>query len=494
MNKMKFDKYDPRTFKGLTYFDAVDGFRDGADSPTKYLERCLEVIAERESVVQAFAFLNKKGAREAANASTKRWAENRPLSPIDGMPIGIKDLLETKDMPTEMNCEALSGNFPKRDNAVVRALREAGAIVIGKTVTSELGGPQPGPTTNPFDPTRTPGGSSSGSAAAVAAHMVPASIGTQVGGSIIRPAGFCGIAALKPTQGAINRGERQLASMSTCGVLAGSIEDMWQVAHEIVSRVGGDPGKLALSGPAKVPAPTRPQRLIVIETEGWPELDEASKEAFEALLRDLQKMEIELLRRKTNPHVETLEQALSAGSRIAGRITAWESRWYQRNLVEEHNGGLSERGMKILEMAEAMTPDDYRAELLEQERAKLTHSYVAPCADAIISLSCPGPAPLWPGDKIGEPLDPKPTGRSHFNYPSSLLGAPAVSIPLMSVDGMPVGIQVLGQQHQDAKMVAIARWLLANIPPIVSFEAQDASEFNLRVGSVTQLAASSGDR
>ena len=135
-------------------------------------------------------------------------------------------------MPTQMGCEAYNGYAPGNDNALVWALRQAGCIIIGKTVTAELGGAHPGPTKNPFDLTRTPGGSSSGSAAAVAAGMVPVAIGSQVGGSIIRPAGYCGNFTLKPSQGGLHRGERQTTSMSTHGPHAGSIEDMWQVAIE----------------------------------------------------------------------------------------------------------------------------------------------------------------------------------------------------------------------------------------------------------------------
>src|SRR5262245_49715164 len=179
MSKTLSRKYDPRTFKALIYHDAAARFREGADSPRAYLERCLEMIHEREHVVRAFVALNEAGARAAADASAQRWKAARPLSPIDGMPIGIKDLLETKDMPTEMGCAAYRGNFPKRDNAAVWALREAGAIILGKTATAELGGAHPPATTNPFDPSRTAGGSSSGSAAAVAARMIPAAIGTQ---------------------------------------------------------------------------------------------------------------------------------------------------------------------------------------------------------------------------------------------------------------------------------------------------------------------------
>jgi Asp-tRNA(Asn)/Glu-tRNA(Gln) amidotransferase A subunit family amidase len=465
---MTTKNYDPRKFKALTYFDAIDGFRDGSDTPRDYLERCIATVSQREPVVQALAFLNEQTARDAADVSTERWSNGCPLSPIDGMPIGIKDLFETKDMPTEMNCAALEGNFPKRDSAVVTALRRAGAVIFGKTVTAELGGPQPGPTTNPYDPARTPGGSSSGSAAAVAAKMMPAAIGTQVGGSIIRPSGFCGVVALKPTQGAINRGERQLTSMSTCGVHAGSIEDMWQVAIEIAKRVGGDPGKQCLSGPPTPPEPIRPGKLIVLETEGWASLDDASKAAFQMILESLQELGIELLSRKNDQHVEAFERSIAKGSKIAGRITAWENQWFYRNLVDENGNGISERAMKVLNMAESMTLDEYHIELREQEFAQMHHAYLAPLADGMITLSCPGPAPLWPGDKQGESLAPKPTGHSVFNYPGSMLFAPAVSMPLMSVGGLPVGVQIIGQQHQDANIVAMARWLLDNVSPVAS--------------------------
>src|SRR4029077_13455968 len=128
--------YDPRTFKALTYHDAVAGFRSGADTPRAYLERCLETIEQRDPLVLALVALNPAGARDAADASTARWKDGRPLTAIDGLPIGIKDLLETKDMPTEVGCRAYRGNFPKRDNAAVWALRQAGAITLGKTATA----------------------------------------------------------------------------------------------------------------------------------------------------------------------------------------------------------------------------------------------------------------------------------------------------------------------------------------------------------------------
>lgn len=150
--------------------------------------------------------MNIPASRSAADASAKRYQAGRELSTIDGMPVGIKDMLMTKDMPTRMGSPLFEGNYTKQDSACVQALRSAGAIVLGKTVTTELGMSHPGPTTNPFDPLRTPGGSSSGSAAVVGARMVPAAIGTQVVGSVIRPASFCANYAIKPTLGALNRG------------------------------------------------------------------------------------------------------------------------------------------------------------------------------------------------------------------------------------------------------------------------------------------------
>jgi Asp-tRNA(Asn)/Glu-tRNA(Gln) amidotransferase A subunit family amidase len=458
--------YHPQQYKPLTFHDATPRFRDGSDTPRAYLERCLETIAAREPVVKAFTAINEAGARAAADASAGRWKAGKPLSSIDGMPIAIKDLLETKDMPTEMGCAAFKGNFPKRDNAAVWALRQAGAVILAKTVTAELGGSHPGPTTNPFDPARTPGGSSSGSAAAVGARMVPAAIGTQVGGSIIRPAAYCANFALKPTQGGINRGERQATSQSTHGPHAGCLEDMWQVAIEIALRAGGDRGCVGLLGPAMLPAAVKPDRLIVLETEGWSDLDAATKAGFAALLEQLKAAGVTLIRRADHPWVEALERSVAGGRATCNTITSWENRWYQRGIVDNDPEGVSERAKATLAKAEAMTPNDYRAALLARQIAQHTHSTLAPLANAAITLACPGPAPLWSGDVPGQPLAPRPTGDFVFNAPSSMLFAPVVTVPLMSVGGMPVGIQLMGQQHEDARMTAIARWLHATVKPV----------------------------
>ena len=459
--------YSPREFRALSFHDATSRFADGTDTPRAYLERCLGTIAEHEPVVRAWVVLNEAGAREAADASVARWKAGRPLSSIDGLPIGIKDLLETRDMPTQMGCEAYSGNFPVRDNAAVWALREAGALVLGKTVTAELGGTHPGPTTNPFNPSHTPGGSSSGSAAVVAARMVPAAIGTQVGGSIIRPASYCGNVALKPTQGAINRGERQATSMSTHGVHAGCIEDMWQVAIEVARRAGGDPGSLGLFGPTTPPPARRPLTLAVMETEGWAALDSDSRAAFENVVEQLRSLGVTMLRRGDHHFLEAFERAIDGAQALANAITGWENHWAIRNLVAQRPEGVSARTKAVLTAAERMTPDDYRARLMQCEEARRRHDALAPLVDALIAPASPGPAPVWTGETPGRPPAARPTGDSVFNSPSSVLGAPAITVPLTAVHGLPMGIQLVGQPHTDAGVTANARWMMEAIEAVV---------------------------
>lgn len=452
--------YDPGTFAGLTYHEAAAAFRAGSDDPVRYLERCLATIAEREPAVKAWVVVNEAGARAAADASAQRWREGRALSLVDGMPIGIKDLIETKDMPTQMGCAAFEGNFPKRDSALVRALRDAGAVILGKVVTTELGGAQPGPTTNPFDAACTPGGSSSGSAAAVGANMVPVAIGTQVGGSVIRPASFCGNWALKPTLGALNRGERLGYSQSTIGVHANSPVDLWAVAMAIALRAGGDPGAPGLFGPPEVPAEVRPQQLVVMETAGWADLDAATRAAFEGVLETLHALGVRIVRRADTAMLEAFEQSIADARTVNAEICAFELRWSLENLVEQHPGKLSNHALKKLEQGRRMTLDDFRRRLQERDAARARLSAIAPLGDALISLSSPGPAPS------NDPAGARPTGKATFNYPSSLLGAPAVTVPLMAIGGLPVGVQVMGQPHEDARVLGIARWIASAVAPV----------------------------
>lgn len=461
--------YSPASFRPLTFHDALAAFGDGTDSPRAYLERCLATIAAREPEVMAFAHLNEEAARAAADASTARWRQGAALSPIDGMPIGIKDLIETRDMPTEMGSAFYKGNRPGRDSALVQALRAAGAIILGKTVTTELGMSHPGPTRNPFDPRRTPGGSSSGSGAVIGARMLPAAIGTQVLGSVIRPASFNANWALKPSQGGINRGERQGYSQSTVGVHAGCAEDMWAVAVEIVKRVGGDPGAVGLYWTGEsAPAAFRPRRLAVLETEGWSFAEPAAKQAFDQAIEAIRAQGVTVLRRGDLPLLEALEQRVMGAMELARDVCAYESAWSVANMMAKNADALSDSLKARFELGCSITLADYRMRLLQREEMRRALAALAGEVDGFIGLPACGPAPL-PGDTGGSSNRIlHTTGNPIMNTASSGLGCPVVTVPKMAVGGMPLGLAVTAQVNQDERAAAIARWIDGAIPPIMA--------------------------
>jgi Asp-tRNA(Asn)/Glu-tRNA(Gln) amidotransferase A subunit family amidase len=431
------------------YLPAASNFMAGADSPRDFLERCLAVLAEREPEIGAFVHYDVERARAAADASTKRWRAGQPLSPIDGMPLGIKDIIETEDFPTEMGSPLFTGWRSERDAASVAALREAGAVIVGKTVTTEFAATEPRGTRNPHDPRRTPGGSSSGSAAAVAAGMISAGLGTQVIGSIIRPSSFCGCIGFKPTVGAINRGgSHDGLSQSADGVIAATLEDAWQVAYEIATRAGGDPGFAGLIGPASAPPAKAPRALAVLETEGWATAEPDARLYLEEALHQLAQNGIEIVRRE-EPAVAAVEDVVAEAFTLSFSILAWESRWPVNVYRNRDASKLSRAMVGRLAQAEAMTIDDYRALLVRRAQARARYAELEPLCDACVTLSAPGPAPLGL----------ESTGDPRFAVPASLLGVPTLSLPVFEVEGMPLGLQAIGFEHGDADLFGYAAWL-----------------------------------
>ncbi len=443
--------YDPAIYRLRTFHDAIAHFLDGSTTPRDYLEECLEVIDAREPVVKAFVNLNVEGARAAADASTTRYRAGKPLSPVDGMPIGIKDLFETRDMPVEMGSPIWKGHQSFRDAAHVHALREAGAVIVGKTVTTELGMSHPGPTTNPFDVERTPGGSSSGSAAAVGAGMLPAAIGSQVVGSIIRPAGFCGNVAIKPTFGALNRGGGHSAlSQSHLGVHAGSLVDAWAVAHAIHDGAGGDPGQPGLFGDRALAPAARPARLARIATDGWADTEADTRGAFEKVIAWLDDRGVAILGADDHPAIAEFESAIAGAKQLSHDLCEYELRWPLNVYREMGPGKLSDHMRGRLERGEKMSADRYRQALARRADVKARLAALEPVVDGLVTLSQSGIAPRGL-DSTGDPV---------FNAPASVAGAPAFSLPLMAVDGMPLGFQLMGFAHGDARGAGIARWIL----------------------------------
>ncbi len=467
-NFIPLDKrpYHPGTQEYRTFFDAVPNFLSGSDSPEAYLDRCIEVIKKRDSIVQAWQAMRIEAAYDEAAKSTRRYRLGKPISPIDGMPVGIKDLIQTFDLPTGEGIEGNENALTDMDSACVQALRSAGAVVLGKLVTTELGGGHPSKTTNPFDSSNTPGGSSSGSGAAIGAAMLPVAIGTQVGGSILRPAGYCANFATKPTFGALHRGERQSSSQSCIGVHAGSLQDLWTATYEIGRRTGGDPGHPGLFGSPAVPIPCRPARVLVMECTGWRITETKTRQAFSELLAQLTDQGIKVFRRGDHADVDAFEQGLEQVEHIVSVILAFESRWYLENLARRRDK-LSPPTVRGLAKSRLLTVDDYRHALSLRSKVQASFSRLASIADVVICPTTPGPAPSL----SGSPLCKQggiyvATGNPVYNLPASMLLAPAISIPLMAVEEMPVGVQLLGQPHDDYRIAGYAQWLMKNVTPV----------------------------
>lgn len=443
--------YDPKSPGLRSWHDAVPAFLDGRDTPRAYLERCLETIEAREPAVKAFVATDVAVARKAADKAATRYRENRPLSTVDGMPFVVKDLYEVKGMPTELNSPAMAGYGGDKDCAHAMALRAAGAAILGKTVTTEFGSSDPGPTRNPFDVTRTPGGSSSGTAAAVGAGMVPAGTGSQVRGSILRPAGYCGNYALKPTFGALNRlgGHSMSPSQSVLGTMAGTLEDCWATAYFISSNAGGDPGHPGLFGEPRLGAARKPARLIRLDTLGWDGTEEETKAVFEDFLGALRSKGVEIVSRRDDPAIEALEQSLTTIPNFLRDLFCWEMRWAGKVQREKGEHLISDAVLARIARSEELTIEDYRRCLDTRETLRATFAKVKGKADACVTLSAQGPPPV--GMAVGNPV---------YGDVTSCFGAPGWNLPLLVDRGLPMGVQLLGHPHQDYDLALTGRWLV----------------------------------
>ncbi len=430
------------------FIAATAEFAAGRDTPRDYLERCLAQIEALEPKIGAFVNLNLWGARAAADSATVRWKAGKPLSPVDGMPVGVKDIIETEDMPTEMGSPIFAGYRSGRDAATVWALRQAGAVIVGKTVTTEFAATEPRGTRNPWDLARTPGGSSSGSAAAVAVGMLPAALGTQVIGSIVRPSSYCGVYGFKPSLGAINRGGSMDGLSQSCdGALAATLADAWVMLREIAARAGGDPGYPGLAGPRELPAANQPRTLALLETPGWAVVQPAARQALEAAVERLRGAGVAIITRRDTPALEEAERGLAEANTISRAINNWESRWPLETL--RGRPGLSQAMRERLDQAAAMTREEFERLLAERARIRQAYAKLAAVCDACVTLPAPGPAPIGL----------RSTGDPIFAVSGSLLGVPALSLPLLEAEGLPLGLQVMGFEQQDAAAVAIARWV-----------------------------------
>jgi len=432
----------------LSACDAARAIRDGAISSEQLVEACLARIREAEPQVQAWQFLDPEHALAQARARDEGHRAGAPQGALHGVPVGIKDIIDTADMPTEDGTVLHAGRTPARDASVVSMLRAAGAVILGKTVTTECAYYFPGKTRNPHDAEHTPGGSSSGSAAAVAAGMVPLALGSQTNGSVIRPASFGGVYGFKPTHGLIPRhGILRLSrTLDHVGFFSRTIEDLALLAEALVGHDERDPDTRPR---ARVPfvataaqEPPLPPLLAFVKGPVWERAAEDTREAFAELVSEL------------GDRVVELELPESAGAALDWHRTIMEAEM-AANLEAEWERGrdrLSGQLQSLVARGRETRALDYqkalaRIALLNEGFAEIFQRF-----DAILTPAAPGTAPKGLGS----------TGDPAFCTLWTLLGTPALTLPLMQgANGLPLGVQLVGPRGGDARLLRTARWLVA---------------------------------
>ena len=413
----------------LTASEAARRIASGQLRPEALMEACLDRIAAREPIVHAFAWLDPEQARRAA-------ATARP-GKLHGLPVGVKDVLDTADMPSEYNSPIWRGHRPRADAAAVAWAREAGAVVVGKTVTTEFANRHPGPTANPHDPRRTPGGSSSGSAAAVADYFLPLAFGTQTAGSIIRPAAFCGIIGFKPSFGLINRHGMKLMSdsLDTVGVLARSVADCALFAGAVAGVDLGEPDV------KPDPAP----RIGLCRSPVW---EQASPETQALLLDAGDRLARSGATVGPCELPEDFSHLIAAHPLVMHAESARALGWEMTTAREAISAELRER----LEWALAQPETALGEARAVLERTRLAFPAAMDGFDVLLTPAAPGEAPEglgWTGDPV-------------FNFIWTSLHVPCVAIPAgEGPAGMPLGLQVVARRGEDREALAWAQWIAA---------------------------------
>jgi len=435
----------------LSAAEAARRIREGLLTSRELVESCLERIRALDDKVQAWTFLDEEHALAQARAADDRKASGEPVGPLHGIPVGLKDIIDTADMPTENGTVLHKGRTPRKDAAVVAMLRAAGAVILGKTVTTECAYFHPGKTRNPHHPEHTPGGSSSGSAAAVASGMVPLALGSQTNGSVIRPAAFCGAFAFKPTHGLIPRtGMLQLSrTLDHVGVFARSIDDLALLMEQLTGWDEGDPDTRPR---ARVPfrevaaeAPPVEPMLAFIKTPHWERVDADAQDAFEEL------------RAALGDRVEEVDLFPSSAAAWDLHTTIMETEMAANFEREWERGAkkLSSKLRSLIERGRETRAVDYQRALRALPRmVENLDELFMQRYDAILTPAAPGTAPRGLGS----------TGDPAFCTLWTLLGMPAVSLPLMQgANGLPLGAQLVGRRGFDARLLRTARWLVGQV-------------------------------
>jgi Asp-tRNA(Asn)/Glu-tRNA(Gln) amidotransferase A subunit family amidase len=420
-----------RPLNTLSAVEIAEKIAAGQTTSEAVVRDCLARIAARDGVVRAWVNFDA----EIALAQARALDRGPRRGPLHGVPVGLKDTIDTFDMPTEMGSPIYRGHRPKADAACVALLRRAGAIVLGKTATCEFAGSAPPATTNPHNAAHTPGGSSSGSAAAVADHMVPAALGTQTGGSVLRPASFCGVFGYKPTYNTINKAGTWPAadSIDTIGWLARSIDDIEMLTTVLRMQTPRAPAHLSA-----------PPRIGVYRTDLWDKVQDESKAAVEQAAQALA---------KAGANVRDIElPAAFAGLHVIARSTV---AFYERAACmafawDRHRDQLSPQMRSYIENGHKISRDDYVAGMKKLDECRVLLGAVFEKFDVLLVPCVSGEAPRG----LGATGDPK------LQAIWTALHTPSMTLPThRGPNNLPVGIQLVGQRYEDDHLLACARWI-----------------------------------
>ncbi|NND40555.1 MAG: amidase [Silicimonas sp.] len=426
-----------------TALDLRDRLASGALSVADLADAVIARIEARDPEIHAFTWFDPDFVRKQAAGLDAHRISGRPLGALHGLPVALKDVIDTAGIPTENGCPLDKGRIPQHDAVIVERLRAAGALIVGKTVTAELAFMFAGATRNPHNPDHTPGGSSSGSAAAVADGMVPLAVGTQTGGSVIRPAAFCGITGFKPTFGLIPRTGvlSQSPSLDTVGVFAADPTGAALLADVLAGHDRGDAPSLNVPAPrlleTAMDAPPLKPVFAFIRMPGWdkasPETHAAFEELTEALGEDVFAFD--------------LPAPFDRAADLRACINFAEMAHHYRRY---NPGQLGPQTREALETGRSTSAADYLEARDWQHRFTAALGEVFERCDAILCPAAPGPAPEgleWTGDSI-------------FNGLWTMVGTPAITLPLLtSESGLPMGVQLVGPRHADGRLLRTARWL-----------------------------------
>lgn len=437
----------------LSAGEAAQAIGDGALTSEELVRACLDRIADVDDNIQAWAHLDPDQALGQARDRDSQRMLAQPLGPLHGIPVGVKDIIDSAGMPCEFGTEIYAGRTPDEDATLVSLLREAGAVIMGKTVTTELAVLTPNKTRNPHNPEHTPGGSSSGSAASVAAGMAPLAVGTQTNGSMIRPASYCGVFGFKPSHGRISRHRvlQQSHVLDTIGVFARSLDDIALIADVLMTFDAQDADMRPVARPqiAKVMAsePPMPPRLAFIRTPAWERTDDSTREALRELIDHLN---------ENNETVDLLElpdhfdDVYDVHRRI---MFADLAKSFSREYADSKDK-LSRLLCEMIEEGQGVAASQYNCDVERIAEYNTILDLIFEDYDAALTPSATGEAPVGL-ESTGDPI---------FCTIWTLCGTPAINLPvLQGPNGLPLGVQLVSHKGDDARLLRNARWLMQRL-------------------------------